>query len=127
MAACLGHGGDGGVDLGRRECQRLLGQLQPVEAARQLDHRFGTARLHIGDDFRDHRVDIDAGLALGLQQRFETGLEIRLVVAQGDGHWRLPGGGNPALFTRGAESRQPARFLLDSSGIGRVYWRGAAG
>ncbi len=60
-------------NLRRRYAQTVGRQGQPIEAFGVVDQRGIAARYHVGDDRRDDRIDIRRRLALGGEQRRESG------------------------------------------------------
>ena len=64
-------GGDGGVDLARRDSKPRAREVDAVEAQRIFGERRIAARAHVGDDPGHRLVDIGRRLALGGEQRGE--------------------------------------------------------
>ena len=79
-------GRDGGGDLGGGDANAGLGEIEPVEALRQLGQRRVAARAHVGDDGAHRVVDILRGFALGGEEGRERAFEAGIAGAQSLGH-----------------------------------------
>ncbi len=89
-------GGVGGVDLGGRDLEAELAQVDAVELARELDERAVAAGDDIGDDRAHGRFDVGGGLALGGKKGPETFGETVSARVQADRHGPfLPGRPRP--------------------------------
>ena len=80
------------VDLFGGDGQGFGRQCQPVQIAGQLDDRRIAPGAHIGDDPGHAVVHVGAVLALHVQKRGETGIEIGVGGGQEMGHGAAPAG-----------------------------------
>ena len=77
---------DSGCDLGRGHANACRGEVEPVEAARQLDERRVAVLAHVRDDGAHGLVDVLGGLALGREKGRERALEVGVGGGQVHGH-----------------------------------------
>ena len=82
----------GGGDLGGRNGDAGLGEINPVEALRIVDQRLIPAGDHILDDGANRLVDVMGRLPLHGEQRHEALFEIRGGSVQTQGHFCLQPG-----------------------------------
>ena len=92
LAACRHGGGDLGLAYANARC----GEVEPVEAPRQLEERLVAVLAHLGNDGAHGLVDVLGDLALGGEKGCERALEIGVGGVEMQGHG-LP---RPAAATR---------------------------
>ena len=72
----LAAGRHGRLDLGLAHANAGGAQVEPVEAARQLDERRIAVPAHLGDDGAHGLIDVLGYLALGGEEGSERALEV---------------------------------------------------
>jgi hypothetical protein len=82
--------GRGGIDLGLGDAEPVGRELDPVEAARQLDQRRVAAGADIRQDRGDRDLDVLLHLALGGQEAAEARLEPVVPRVKPERHPRPP-------------------------------------
>jgi hypothetical protein len=84
---------DRGGNLGGADAQAGFGEIEPVEALRQLDQRGIAAGANVGDDGAHRVVYVGRGLALGGEKDRECALEAGIAGVQSLWH-RLASAGS---------------------------------